>query len=67
MPRIIRLKEVCHLVGLSRSSVLRLERRGDFPPKFNLSVRSVGWYEADILAWVQARAIDVARQRAQQA
>ncbi len=57
MARIIRLPEVCRLVGLSRSSVLRLERRGEFPPKFSLSVRSIGWYELDVLAWVQARAI----------
>lgn len=56
LPRIVRLPEVCRLVGLSRSSVLRLCNRGDFAPKFNLGLHAVGWYEADVLAWIQARA-----------
>lgn len=66
MPRIIRLPEVCRLVGLSRSSVLRLERSGQFPPKFSLSVRSIGWYEADVVAWVQTRAMAAARESVRQ-
>lgn len=56
MPRILRLPEVCRLVGLSRSSVLRLEARGQFPRKFNLGgLHAIGFFEAEVLAWVQAR------------
>ncbi len=54
--RVIRLPEVCRLVGLSRSSVLRLERAGRFPAKFNLSDHAVGWIEADVVAWIEERA-----------
>ena len=61
MPRIIRLPEVIRLVGLSRSSILRMERRGEFPPKFALGVHAVGWYEADVQMWIQARAVASAR------
>ncbi len=53
--RILRLPAVCQLVGLSRSSILRLEAAGKFPKKFNLSVHAVGWYESEIQAWIAAR------------
>ena len=54
--RIVRLPEVCRMVGLSRSSILRLEGAGKFPKKFNLSVHAVGWYESEVAAWIAARA-----------
>ena len=55
--RIVRLKEVCDLIGLSRSSVLRLSQRAesDFPRKISLGLHAVGWLEADVRAWVEAR------------
>ena len=58
--RVIRLPEVCRLVGLSRSTVLRLEAAGRFPAKFKLcsdhAVGAVGWIEAEVVAWIEARA-----------
>lgn len=55
-PRILRLKQILDLVGLSRSTVLRLEGRGAFPRKFNIGgARAVGWYEAEVAAWIAAR------------
>lgn len=54
--RILRVKQVCELVGLSRSSILRMERDGRFPSKINLSVHAVGWRESDVLAWIDQRA-----------
>lgn len=53
--KILRLPAVCLLVSLSRSSVLRLESTGAFPPKLRLSDRAIGWREADVLAWVESR------------
>ncbi len=55
MPRIIRIKEVCAIVGLSRSSILRMESCGQFPAKFNLNVRAVGWHEDDVQRWLEER------------
>ena len=55
MPRVLRLPEVCRLVSLSRSTVLRLERTGRFPAKFNLSDHAIGWREAEVHAWIEAR------------
>jgi len=35
---------------------LRLEARGQFPRKFNLGgLHAIGFFEAEVLAWVQAR------------
>lgn len=56
MSRIIRLPEVCRLVGLSPSSVQRLERKGEFPPKFYLGLHAIGWSENSVQAWIHARA-----------
>ncbi len=55
MSRIIRLPEVCQIVGLARSTVLRLESTGAFPPKLRLSERAIGWREADVRSWVESR------------
>lgn len=55
MSRIIRIKEVCALVGLSRSSVLRMEKDGAFPAKVSLSVHAVGWRHDEVVAWIESR------------
>jgi prophage regulatory protein len=55
MSRIIRLPEVCRIVGLSRSSVLRLESAQKFPAKLLLSQHTVGWREAEVVAWIESR------------
>lgn len=53
--RIIRRKEVCGLVGLSRSTIYRLMRERLFPQSIQLGAQAVGWALADIEAWVSNR------------
>jgi prophage regulatory protein len=53
--RIVRFAEVARLVGLSRSTIWRLERQGLFPKRILLSARAVGWLEADIERWLASR------------
>ncbi len=53
--RILRLTLVTSLTGLSRSSIYRHERAGSFPPRVRLGANSVGWREADIVAWLESR------------
>ena len=53
--RILRAQEVQQLVGLSRSTIWRLERKGDFPDRVPLGIGSVGWLKSDIDAWMQNR------------
>jgi prophage regulatory protein len=62
--RILRLPEVCHLVGLSPSSVSRLCRSGKFVPKRVLSANCVGWIEDEVVAWVRDRTAGSCRPKA---
>jgi prophage regulatory protein len=54
-PIIIRKHTVRAMTGLSDSSIDRHEQTGDFPKRVKLSKRAVGWYEAEVVAWIQHR------------
>jgi prophage regulatory protein len=53
--RIIRVRELCARTGLSRTTLWRMERRGDFPSRRQLSPGTVGWMESEIEAWLVGR------------
>lgn len=56
MIRIIRIQEVMNATGLSRSTIWRRVRGGEFPTPLRLgglSSRSVGWREEDVEAWLE--------------
>jgi prophage regulatory protein len=55
--RIIRLPEVIALTGISKSTIERLEKRGEFPMRRKLSPSSslVGWLLSDVQGWVHSR------------
>ena len=53
--RILRLKEVKDRTGLSRSTIYLNINQGTFPKSISLGVRSVGWLESDINAWIEER------------
>jgi len=53
--RLIRLKEVSSLTGLSRTAIYSLSRAGKFPRHLKITERASAWVEADVTAWVQAR------------
>jgi prophage regulatory protein len=55
MTRIIKKPVVREITALSDSTVRRLEMAGQFPRRIKLSKSAVGWIEADVLAWVEAR------------
>src|SRR5262249_13945731 len=46
--RVLRAKEVQTRVGLSRTSIWRLQRSGDCPASRQLSPGTVGWIEAEV-------------------
>lgn len=53
--RILRVNEVQQIVGLSRSTIWRLERKGGFPDRVPLGTGSIGWLKSDINTWMQNR------------
>ena len=53
--KILRKSEVSKLIGLSKVTIWRLERKGQFPKRIQLSTRSVGWVEEEIHSWIESR------------
>jgi len=53
--RFIRLNELKDLVSLSKSTILRLEKRQMFPHRRKISANAVAWYESEILCWINSR------------
>ena len=52
---ILRVRDVARVTGLSRTTLWRLERRGEFPRRLRLAANSVGWIESEIRAWIETR------------
>ena len=50
--RLVRTREVCRLTALSRVSIWRRERRGDFPRRIRLGSNSVAWDLREVEAWI---------------
>lgn len=53
--RIIRLKEVMDLTGLSRSTIYKYIAEGQFPIPVALGDRCVGWVESEVHDWILAK------------
>jgi prophage regulatory protein len=53
--RLIRIDEVLHICGLSRSSVYASIQRGEFPTQVKLSRKASAWLYSEVVAWVRER------------
>lgn len=53
--RYIREEECFRLSGLSRTTRWRLERKGQFPKRRQLSDNAIGWLLSEVLAWRGSR------------
>lgn len=53
--RIVGQREVQALVGLSRTTLWRMEREGRFPLHLQLGHRRIGWIVDDIQNWINSR------------
>ena len=50
--RIIRIKSVLAVTGLSRSTLYRKINKGTFPCQIKISDQCAGWHESAVLTWV---------------
>ena len=57
-PIILRRKQVEARTGLARSTIYQHVRAGTFPAPISLGAKSVGWIEAEVNAWLEARIDD---------
>lgn len=55
--RVLRIADVCDRVGLSSTTVWRLQRAGRFPPPVRLTDQAVGWRESDVEDWLANRPV----------
>lgn len=53
--RLIQFPAVKAMTGLSRSSVYRLERRGEFPRRVMLTPYCCAWSADEIETWIEQR------------
>lgn len=54
-PNVIRRRQVEQRTGLTRSALYQLMRSGEFPEPVHISVRAVGWIEAEVDDWIRSR------------
>ena len=54
-PRLIRIKHVCAIIGLSRSSVYNLMQEDDFPQSIKIGKRAIAFSEQAVNDWVAAK------------
>jgi prophage regulatory protein len=54
-PRVLRTAEAARRIGLSKSSLWRMVKDGEFPRPRQLSAHAVGWLESEIARWLNDR------------
>lgn len=55
LERIIRMKEVSHITGLSKSTIYQYMDEGKFPQSFSLGGQMRGWSLSSVSLWVRER------------
>ena len=58
--KLLRFPTVRERTGLSRSTIWRLERQGDFPKHRRISANVVAWVEAEVMSWIHSKVGDIA-------
>lgn len=52
---LLKLKQVCEIVGMKKSSIYKAIADGEFPPPVKIGKRAVGWLASIIFEWVAKR------------
>jgi prophage regulatory protein len=53
--KLLRIREVMEITCLSRMTIYRMEKAGDFPSRRRLGTNSVAWVESDVNTWIETR------------
>ncbi|NRR30464.1 AlpA family transcriptional regulator [Oxalobacteraceae bacterium] len=53
--RLIRIREVLQLCGLSRATLYRAIKQHSSPAPVKLSARAVAWPQDDVMQWIDSR------------
>ena len=55
--RFLRTNQLIEKIGLSRSSIWRLESQGKFPKRRQIGPGAVGWLEEEVEKWMLERPV----------
>jgi prophage regulatory protein len=58
--KLLRFPAVRERTGLSRSTIWRLERHGQFPKHRRISANAVAWVEEEVMTWIHSKVGDIA-------
>mgnify|MGYP003151402219 FL=1 len=58
--RFMRIPEVAHVTGLSRSTIYDCVSKGTFPSPVRLTPRAIAWRESEVKHWMDERKREVA-------
>jgi len=51
--KILRAKELCEILSISKTTLWRLERSGVLPASIRYSKRTTGWLESEIIEYIE--------------
>ena len=54
-PQFLRISEVIRRVGVSRPTIYRWMKEGNFPKQIEIGANSVVWLESDVTKWMDQR------------
>ncbi len=61
--RMLSRDEVVEMTGISSATIWRMERRGDFPSRRQLTEGRVGWLDSEVEEWLETRPVVVRLQK----
>lgn len=53
--KLLRIKQVEEITGMSRSTIYRMERGGLFPRRIKVSRRLVAWHDHAVTGWISQK------------
>jgi len=61
--RMLSRDEVVEMTGISSATIWRMERRGAFPSRRQLTEGRVGWLDSEVEEWLETRPVVVRMQK----
>ena len=55
MLKILRMKQLEEMLGVSKGTIYRWRDEGNFPQSVQLGARAVGWREDDVREWLDKK------------
>ncbi len=56
--RFISKTQAADMCGISAVTIWRMEKRGDFPQRRQISAHRVAYLESEVVAWMKSRGMD---------